>query len=106
MLVGAIIGGIGGALLLGHILQEIARMIFGLTEVDYLSLVPHGIVLAILLIVGTAILGFAFLIENNKLKIATITFSITVPIAVEIVDLSVRGYMVYLELAETYPTVF
>jgi hypothetical protein len=106
MFIGAAIGGISGAILLGHVLETIARNIFELSNDNLLELVFPGVILLILVLIGTAILGFAFFIENTKLKILTIVFSIAVPIIVEIVDLTIRVISVANDLVEKYPGVF
>ena len=102
----AVLGGIGGSILLGYVLETIARIIFGLTNDSLDVLIVPSIILIFLVILGTVILGFAFLIENIKLKILTIIFSVAFPILVDLVDLSIRFISIANDLVEKYPGVF
>ncbi len=92
LLFSAAIGGIAGALMLGWLLEETARMIFGLQEFNLIALIPWFVVMFGLMTVGTVTLVFSYWVESKPLKWAIIAFSIPVPIVVEIVDLTVRGF--------------
>ena len=94
LLIGSIIGGIGGALLLGHVLHTIALILLGLSKDSFSVLLLPIIVMVIALISGTVILVLAFKIKNNILKIATISFSVIIPSAIEIVDLPIRAFLI------------
>lgn len=86
----AIVGGIGGAILLGHLLETIARSIFGLSEWDIPYLLLWGSFMLLLATAGTLALVGAVYTENKIIRWLIIVFSIPLPIVFEIVDLTVR----------------
>lgn len=90
LLVTSIIGGVGGALLLGWVLDDLARSIFGLQEYNIPLYVIGGIVIILLGSLGTLVLVAGFFIESKPIKIITIAFSLPIPIVIEVVDLSIR----------------
>lgn len=102
LLVGAIIGCFSGVLLLGEILLQAARMFFGLTDDHWTTLIIPVIILAVLLVIGTAILVAAVFIEDKKLKWLTIAFSVGIPIVGEVIDLTIRVIILYNELNQHY----
>lgn len=102
VLVVAIVGGVGGALLLGHILEGIARSIFGLTEWDFTGLAIWGSVMLVLMAIGTGALVGAFYTENKVIRWLIVAFSIPIPIVIEVVDLIVRMVLMMDDLYAHY----
>lgn len=90
LLIASIIGGIGGALLLGHVLDDLARAIFGLHDFNVPLYIVGGIAIVLLGSLGTGVLVAGFFIENKLIKILTIAFSLPIPIIIEVVDLVIR----------------
>lgn len=86
----AIVGGIGGAVMLGILLEDIARSLFGLKEPNFILMGILGSVVGLLSAIGTGVLVVAFYIQNKAIKTLTIAFSLPIPIVIEIVDLTLR----------------
>ena len=90
LLATSIIGGIGGAILLGILLEDLTRSIFGLSEFNLFFLISLGILITLLGIVGTGALVAAFYIDNKTIRAFTVAFSLPIPIVFEVVDLTIR----------------
>jgi hypothetical protein len=103
LLVTAIISGVGGALLLGEILHTVARIAFHISDESYTVIIIPAIILVVLGVLGTLVLILAVFIENKVLKVLTILFSIAIPILIEVIDLSIRTFVLIDELMRTYP---
>lgn len=92
--------------MLGSILDNSARIILGLSDEDLSTQILPLIILLILGFLGTVVLISAIFIENKKIKIATILFSIVIPIGVEIIDISIRFTYFINELSQANSYLF
>lgn len=90
LLIISILSGVGGAFFLGHILDQVARSIFGLTTWDVQGLMLQSVLLMLLMGIGTSVIIGGVMTENKKLRWAIIAFSVPIPIVIEIIDVCVR----------------
>lgn len=101
LLVLAITGGIGGALLIGYVLDNLVRTFLSLNPTSEIStLILLFIVLILLTIAGTTVLIMALKVENKKMKLAIIICSTVVPLTIEIVDLTIRAHFIIKDYSE------
>lgn len=103
LLLTAIIGGVGGALLLGDILHTVARIALRLSDESYFTIIIPLAILLVLGLIGTLALVLSVFVENKKMKIAIILFSILLPIVIEVIDLSIRTFAIISEVQKAYP---
>lgn len=103
LLITSVISGVGGALLLGHILDKVTRITFQLSTDSYDSIIIPSILILFFGIFGTAVLIISFFIENKGIRVTTIAFSVIIPIIIEIVDILVRSYFIYIDFSNMNP---
>lgn len=90
LLISSIVGGLGGAVLVGFMLENIARPILGLQDPNMPLIITLILGLTVLMIIGTVALVLAFYVENTVMKIFIIAFSVPIPIIFEVIDLTIR----------------
>ena len=106
LLLSSIIGGIGGALLLGHILEHVARVIFQLEDLNLTSILINGSILVLLGAIGTFTLVAAFWVQNKKYRFWIIFFSMPLPLVIELIDLPLRFWGIINDATIFYGLVF
>ena len=103
LLILSIIGGVGGALLVGHILHQAARIFLGFSTDSLAVLIIPLIVAVVALIIGTVVLVLAFKVKSVSLKVTIIAFSVVIPSIIEVFDLGIRAFFLFQEMYSYYP---
>lgn len=106
ILFGSAIISIIASLILGHVLETIFRITFGLTNSGWIDLAIPGILLFVFLFVGTASLTSVIWVTERWIQVGIIFSNLVLPFLIEIVDLWVRGMHVYDDFMQTYSFLF
>jgi hypothetical protein len=102
LLVASIIGAVAGVLILGHILEQIIRAMFVLPHEPLTSLIVPGVILVVLLIIGTASIVAALKIEKKFLKVSIMAVNIALAPMLEIIDLTIRAFSIFEDFTAFY----
>lgn len=87
-----------GVWMLGEIYTQTARILLGLSDEKLETLLPPVLILLIVAVIGTIIFVLAFGLQNKKIRLVIILFSVLIPTILEVIDLTIRSVVLYNEI--------